>query len=295
MSGLTTQVQSLSSPRTRGIAVPLARPHEKANPRRAWLPQAAHPSAGQQVRDFDDRARATAPDKKSRLGPTEEQLAMWQRVIPIMNEILQHKGLVKIAEGKVYVNGLTGPLEDGWRKKVLRGHALCSQQRTRRATAVIRPALGVGGCAASSTPELGRWSLVDQERGAENDDMITDARVEILADRRVLGAAAHERGGPSRRRHHEPARHLPRQLCRRSRRGRFPDSGGHEARGGAWRGVAFEIDGYDARGARRGASSSRVAPLRSSGCRKCLMRATCPCFRGSRRQSLASSASNRSR
>ena len=58
------------------------------------------------------------PDKKSRLGPTKEQLAMWQRAIPIMNEILQQKGLVKIAEGKVYVNGLTGPLEDGWQKKV---------------------------------------------------------------------------------------------------------------------------------------------------------------------------------
>ena len=51
------------------------------------------------------------PEKRSQLGQTEQQLT-------IMNEILQHKGLVKIAEGKVYVNGLTGPLEDGWQKKV---------------------------------------------------------------------------------------------------------------------------------------------------------------------------------
>jgi hypothetical protein len=31
---------------------------------------------------------------------------------------LQHKGLVKIAEEKVYVTDLKGPLEDGWQAKV---------------------------------------------------------------------------------------------------------------------------------------------------------------------------------
>ena len=44
--------------------------------------------------------------------------AKWQRVIPIMNQILQEKGLVKIAEGKILVTGLKGPLEEGWQKKV---------------------------------------------------------------------------------------------------------------------------------------------------------------------------------
>ena len=49
--------------------------------------------------------------------PTDEEMARWQRVIPIMNELLQEKGLVKAAEGKVLVSGLKGPLEEGWQKK----------------------------------------------------------------------------------------------------------------------------------------------------------------------------------
>jgi hypothetical protein len=35
-----------------------------------------------------------------------------------MNEILQGEGLVNVAEDKVYVTGLKGPLEEGWQKKV---------------------------------------------------------------------------------------------------------------------------------------------------------------------------------
>ncbi len=61
---------------------------------------------------------APRPDKKTGRMPTEEELAKWQRVIPIMNEILQEKGLVKVAEGKILVTGLKGPLEEGWQKKV---------------------------------------------------------------------------------------------------------------------------------------------------------------------------------
>ncbi|MFB0565380.1 MAG: flavodoxin family protein [Candidatus Aminicenantaceae bacterium] len=58
------------------------------------------------------------PDKKTGRMPTEEELAKWQRVIPVMNEILQEKGLVKVAEGKILVTGIKGPLEEGWQKKV---------------------------------------------------------------------------------------------------------------------------------------------------------------------------------
>ena len=61
---------------------------------------------------------APQPDKKTGRMPTEEEQAKWQRVIPIMNEILQEKGLVKVAEGKILVTGLKGPLEEGWQKKV---------------------------------------------------------------------------------------------------------------------------------------------------------------------------------
>jgi multimeric flavodoxin WrbA len=57
-------------------------------------------------------------DKKTGRMPTEEELAKRQRVTPIMDEILQRKGLVKVAEGKILVTGLKGPLEEGWQKKV---------------------------------------------------------------------------------------------------------------------------------------------------------------------------------
>ena len=50
--------------------------------------------------------------------PTEEELAKWQRVRPIMNEILQGKGLVKVLDDKVLVTALKGPLEEGWQQKV---------------------------------------------------------------------------------------------------------------------------------------------------------------------------------
>lgn len=61
---------------------------------------------------------APKPDKKTGRMPTEEEMAKWQRVIPIMNELLQGRGLVKVAADKVLVTGLKGPLEEGWQKKV---------------------------------------------------------------------------------------------------------------------------------------------------------------------------------
>jgi len=61
---------------------------------------------------------APKPDKKTGRMPTEEELARWQRVRPIMNEILQGKGFVNVAEDKVLVTGLKGPLEEGWQRKV---------------------------------------------------------------------------------------------------------------------------------------------------------------------------------
>ena len=61
---------------------------------------------------------APRPDKKTGLMPSDEQRAQYQRVIPIMNELLQRKGLTKVAEGNVFVTGLKGPLEGAWREKV---------------------------------------------------------------------------------------------------------------------------------------------------------------------------------
>jgi len=61
---------------------------------------------------------APRPNKKTGQMPTEEEIARWQRILPIMDELLQAKGLVKVAEMKVLVTGVKGPLEEGWQKKV---------------------------------------------------------------------------------------------------------------------------------------------------------------------------------
>jgi menaquinone-dependent protoporphyrinogen IX oxidase len=57
-------------------------------------------------------------DNKTGTMPTETELAKYQRVRPIMNEILDGQGLVRIAEEKVHVTGLKGPLEQDWEKKI---------------------------------------------------------------------------------------------------------------------------------------------------------------------------------
>lgn len=60
------------------------------------------------------------PDKKTGKMPTEEEYAKYERVRPIMDELLQAKGLKKVAEGHVLVdpNTMKGPLEEGWQRKV---------------------------------------------------------------------------------------------------------------------------------------------------------------------------------
>ncbi|MCK6210630.1 flavodoxin domain-containing protein [Georgenia sp. EYE_87] len=59
---------------------------------------------------------APRPDKNGQL-PDPEKLDRWQRVMPIMRELLEGKG-VEVAEGTVRVTDLKGPLEEGWEEKV---------------------------------------------------------------------------------------------------------------------------------------------------------------------------------
>jgi menaquinone-dependent protoporphyrinogen IX oxidase len=61
---------------------------------------------------------APEPEKSIRIPTTEEEIGKCQRVIPVMNEMLQKKGLLKVAEGKIFVTGLKGPLEANWQKEV---------------------------------------------------------------------------------------------------------------------------------------------------------------------------------
>ena len=61
---------------------------------------------------------APRPDKKTGKLPAQEEQDRWERVIPIMNELLEAKGLTKVSEGAVLVTGMKGPLEEGWQNKV---------------------------------------------------------------------------------------------------------------------------------------------------------------------------------
>jgi hypothetical protein len=61
---------------------------------------------------------APKPDKTMGRLPADGESSKYQRVRPIMNEILQGKGLVRVAEDKVHVTGLKGPLQEGWQERV---------------------------------------------------------------------------------------------------------------------------------------------------------------------------------
>jgi hypothetical protein len=61
---------------------------------------------------------APKPDKKTGLMPTGDEPCGAQRVRPIMNDLLQRKGLAHVADATVHVIGLKGPLEEGWQDKV---------------------------------------------------------------------------------------------------------------------------------------------------------------------------------
>lgn len=61
---------------------------------------------------------APKPDKKTGRMPTEEEVCKYQKVRPIIREALQGKDLVEVAEDKIFVTDIKGPLEPGWQKKV---------------------------------------------------------------------------------------------------------------------------------------------------------------------------------
>ena len=61
---------------------------------------------------------APRPDRKTGRMPTEEEICRFQRARPIMHELLRAEGLTAVAEEKVYVTDIKGPLEAGWEQKV---------------------------------------------------------------------------------------------------------------------------------------------------------------------------------
>jgi hypothetical protein len=62
---------------------------------------------------------APKPNPKTGAMPTQEELDRWERVIPIMRDELERKGLKRISDSAVRVTGMKGPLEEGWQQKVL--------------------------------------------------------------------------------------------------------------------------------------------------------------------------------
>ena len=61
---------------------------------------------------------APRPTRRPASLPEPEELARWQHVRPIMDQLLKGHGMVNVAEDCVYVTGMKGPLEDGWQDKV---------------------------------------------------------------------------------------------------------------------------------------------------------------------------------
>ncbi len=63
---------------------------------------------------------AATPDKKTGKMPSEEELEKLRLTIPMMDEELKAKGMVKVAEMKFFVrpDTMKGPLEEGWEKRV---------------------------------------------------------------------------------------------------------------------------------------------------------------------------------
>ncbi|UCE73414.1 MAG: flavodoxin family protein [Methanomassiliicoccales archaeon] len=61
-----------------------------------------------------------APDKKTGKMPTEQEMERWRKTIPLMDEVLKEKGLVKVADKKFYIlaDTMKGPLKDGWQERV---------------------------------------------------------------------------------------------------------------------------------------------------------------------------------
>ena len=63
---------------------------------------------------------APRPDRKTGRMPDPAETEKWQRVTPVMLQILGDRGLEVVVDGKVLVTGMKGPLEEGWEQKVAR-------------------------------------------------------------------------------------------------------------------------------------------------------------------------------
>ena len=63
---------------------------------------------------------APRPDRETGAVPSDEVAERTNRVLPLLITALDAKGFSRVAAGRVYVSGLTGPLEPAWREKAAR-------------------------------------------------------------------------------------------------------------------------------------------------------------------------------
>jgi flavodoxin len=61
---------------------------------------------------------APQPDKKTGVTPTIEENERYYTTNKVLGEILDSKGMVRVAEERIFVVQIKGPLEDGWQEKV---------------------------------------------------------------------------------------------------------------------------------------------------------------------------------
>ena len=88
---------------------------------------------------------APKPDRKTGRMPTEEEICKYQKVRPVMNELLEGKGLVPVTEDKVYVD--RDPRAAG-RRMAAEGASLRGPDPHRprqRGHVVVRPVLRLAG------------------------------------------------------------------------------------------------------------------------------------------------------
>jgi flavodoxin len=60
------------------------------------------------------------PDKRTGKVPSDEEMEKIRRAVPMIDEQLRAKGMVKVAETKFFVrpDTMKGPLTDGWQERV---------------------------------------------------------------------------------------------------------------------------------------------------------------------------------
>ena len=78
------------------------------------VPEQGRTASRDEIRHPDHRGRAACPTRRLAACAHRGGAGQWQRVRPIMNDILAGQEAHQGGRGKVLVTGMKGPLEEGW-------------------------------------------------------------------------------------------------------------------------------------------------------------------------------------